>query len=170
MIDIDEGEGMSEAENLGIQRSDMSDSDIPQIHSPQVSRLRYLPASHTAAYPVRTKGSSAGGRLMAVTEAFSAEHKGFAPATFTRAIPGRQMRVVTYMVAAVVDRWQVPVPWWEPAPGGDDVSMVLASLSRTVWRVEAIPAVSYAGHHICASVLDIACDPDGTWSVVRIHD
>jgi len=166
---------MSEVEGSGAPERGAPERGAPERGAPEpgvreYTRLRYLPASHKPAYPVRAGGSSAGGRLMSVTEAFSPERKGFVPATFRRGIPGRQMRVVTYLVAAVVDMWQVPVPWWEPVPGCDDVAAVLASMSRTVWRVEAIPAVSYAGHHICASVLDIACDPDGTWSVVRIHD
>ena len=161
---------MSEVEGPGVPASGASEPGAPASGVRESTRLRYLPASHKSAYPVRVGGSSAGGRLMSVTEAFSSERKGFVPATFRRGIPGRQMRVVTYLVAAVVDMWQVPVPWWEPAPECDDAAAVLASMSRTVWRVQAIPAVSYAGHHICASVLDIACDPDGTWSVVRIHD
>ncbi|NBO45556.1 MAG: hypothetical protein EBU85_00805 [Actinobacteria bacterium] len=148
-------------------------------------RVSLQPARTTVAYPVRAFGSSAGGRLVRMTQTFDSERGGFVPETFIRGASVRGMRLLTYVVTDIIDVWQVPVPWWrtdaQGVGGGDgdaceqsadsaDVHAQLAPMSRTVWRVAAIPVISFAGYHICGGVMDIAHDPDGTWSVVRVHD
>lgn len=147
------------------------------------SRVSLQPARTGTAYPVRAFGSNAGGRLVRMSQTFDSERGGFVPETFIRGVSARGMRLLTYVVTDIIDVWQIPVPWWRAdaseIEGGDareqavdaaDVHTQLAPMSRTVWRVAATPAVSFAGYHICGAVMDIAHDPDGTWSVVRIHD
>lgn len=150
-------------------------------------RISLQPARTGSTYPVRTFGSSAGGRLVRMSQTFNSERGGFVPETFIRGASVRGMRLLTYVVTDIIDVWQVPVPWWRADTqavgdgdyGGDaceqsvdsaDVHAQLAPMSRTVWRVSAIPVISFAGYHMCGGVMDIAHDPDGTWSVVRVHD
>ena len=146
-------------------------------------RVSVRPVGRTPAYPIRTYGSSAGGRVVSMTQTFDSERGGFAPATFVRGESAHGMRLLTYVVMEILDMWQVPVPWWRPGmstdvvgdvvgdvdQGCEDSSAQMAPMSRTVWRVLAVPSISLAGRHICGGVMDLAQDPDGTWSVVRIH-
>jgi hypothetical protein len=60
-----------------------------------------------------------------------------------------------YAVRSVVATWLDQAPWWR---GG-------AASARRCWRVEAS-----AGMASGASVVDLACDPDGTWHLLAVID
>ena len=172
----------------GVQESQVPQADDParisaELHAAGSAcagpRLSLRPISQKSGYSVRAFGSSAGSRLVRMTQCFDPGRGGFVPETFIRGVSSHGMRLLTYVVAEIIDVWQIPIPWWKSdghvvteENGQDciDREWVIAPLARTVWRVSAIPTISFAGYHMCGSVMDIAHDPDGTWSVVRIHD
>lgn len=60
-----------------------------------------------------------------------------------------------YAVRSVVATWLDPAPWWRGA----------AQPVRRCWRVEAS-----AGMASGSSIVDLACDADGTWHLLAVLD
>src|SRR5690554_5318129 len=60
-----------------------------------------------------------------------------------------------YSVRTVIATWLDQAPWWRTA----------SKPVRRCWRVEAT-----AGMASGVSLLDLACDAEGAWQIIAVHD
>ena len=134
------------------------------------SGLRHVPAAARPTAGLRRSRHWSG--LACVLQEFSPTHGMWVPSRFSRVVCGRWQRLVTCVVEEVLDVWHVPIAWWRTDGGTASGLSDMAAVpdQRVVWRVLATPVIAAAGVHICAGgIVDIAQEPDGTWSVVRVH-